>query len=94
MANNERLQDELANLARRSWELYLNSKSITETSITEYEVKPSCALIHAVTEINERIDDLVGEYENLLRGNPKREEVGDEISRLRLLRKNLSETKP
>jgi hypothetical protein len=69
----------LANLERASWESYIRSKTFGEAESRALRVKIITA------KFDKTIDELASEYEGLLPGNPRREEIVNEISRLRLL---------
>jgi hypothetical protein len=82
----------LADLERASWESYIRSKSGAEADSRTPLVTQSNAVTEAaakIEEIEERVDQLASDYQSLTPDNPRRAEIANEISRLRLLRANL-----
>lgn len=80
--------DILADLERASWESYIRSKSGAEADSRTPLVTQSNAF--KIEEIEERVDQLASDYQSLTPDNPRRAEIANEISRLRLLRANLT----
>jgi hypothetical protein len=80
--------DILADLERASWESYIRSKSGAEADSRTPLVTQSNAF--KIEEIEERVDQLASDYQSLTPDNPRRAEIANEISRLRLMRANLT----
>lgn len=83
----------LADLERASWESYIRSKSGAGADSCTPLVKQSDAATEVAAEIEERVDRLASDYQSLTPDNPRRAEIANEISRLRLLRANLTPVK-